>query len=179
MKEKKDKSQKKFNIVDFAIIAIVVLLIAGVIWKLSSATKSAHEEAAVQEEITLYETSAHMRFTVECVGILNDAANVMINSADTQLNNNYQDLAAYIVDRSIRPNTYKVTAADGTIMTVEDPETCIVTFVIEGYFDEEESTENMAYKIGTQEVRIGKGYVVKTKSIETSGYVTAMEVVNE
>lgn len=177
MKDKTEKTPKKFNIVDFAIIAIVILLVAAVCWNLFSASKSATEEAEVQEEVLKFESSDHMRFTVECYKVPIAAAEVMVNSEDTQLNNNYQDLAAFITDVQTRPTTYTVTNADGSESVITDPETCTVIFVVEGYYDEETAVNDMAYKLGTQELRVGKGYVVKTKSIEFTGYVTAMEVI--
>lgn len=179
MREKKDKSTKRFNIIDVAIIIVVLLLIAGVVWQLFSAKSDAEEAAQLDEEIINYASSPHMRCTVVCPNVPKEAAEIMVQSEDTQINNNYQDLAAYIVESEIRPNTDTVVMADGTTATLEDNDTCTVVFVIEGYFDRAASEEAMAYKLGTQELRIGKSYIVKTKSIETSGYVTAMEVVNE
>lgn len=179
MKEKQANSKKKFNIVDFAIIAIIIVLIAAVLWQLTTASDEAEASAAAQDEILVYENAPHMRCTVECYEVPIAAAEVMVRNEDPQINNNYMDLAGYIVDVSTRPTTYEVTDADGNTSTITDPNTCTVIFVIEGYFDEAVSTKAMAYSLGPQELRVGKGYTVKTKSIEFLGTVVAMEVVNE
>ena len=179
MNNKHEGAKKKFNLVDFAIIAILVILIAAFVIKLTAASDAAEEEAAIDEEIVLYEDSPHMRCTVECHNVPVAAAEVMLRNEDPQINNSYKDLAAYIVDVTSHPTVYEVTDAEGNISTVEDPETCTVTFVIEGYYNEAEATAALASTIGTQELRIGKGYTLKTKSIEVIGTVIAMEVVNE
>ena len=148
---------------------------------MTTATEDAEAEAAAQEEILVYEDAPHMRFTVECPDVPVSAAQDMARlcEADPQINNSYMDLAGYVMEVATEPTTYTVTAADGSEATVTDPSTCTVIFVVEGYFDEAAATKNMAYALGQQELRIGKGYVVKTKSIEVAGTVIAMEVVNE
>lgn len=177
--ERSERSPKKFNIVDFIIIVLAVALIAGACWKLSSASDSANQEASAQDAITHFDESPHMRFTVVCTGVVTEAATRIIDLEDTQLFNGDQELAAYITDCELRPTNFEITAADGTKITLDNPETRVLTFTIEGYFDRDEATENKTYQLGTQQVRIGKSYIVKTKSFEVNGYITAMEVVNE
>lgn len=179
MNEKQTAGKKKFNIVDFAILAIIIILIAAVLWQLTTATDEAEATAAAQEEVQIYEDAPHMRCTVECTKVPVAAAEVMVRNEDPQLNNNYTDLAAYIVDVTTRPTSHQEIDADGNVIEVVDPSTCTVVFVIEAFYNEAEATEKMAFSIGPQELRIGKSYNVKTKSIEQNGTVVAMEVVYE
>ena len=72
-----------------------------------------------------------------------------------------------------------ITGDDGMHFNFTNPDTCVVTFVAEGYFDRDTATKDKAYQLGSQQLRIGKNYIMKTKSFEVNGYVTAMEVVNE
>ena len=179
MKDNRSAPKKKFNIVDFAIIAIVIILIGTVVWKITTAKEEAEATAAIQEEVLVYEDAPHMRCTIECTNVPVAAAEVMVRNEDPQLNNNYTDLAGYIVDVTTRPTSYQQIDPDGNETTVIDPNSCTVIFVVEGYFDEAAAVEKGAYALGSQELRIGKGYVIKTKSIEITGTVVGMEVVNE
>lgn len=148
----------------------------GAVWKLTSASTSANEEAAAQDAIQHFDESPHMRFTVVCTGVLKDAAEKIAASDDLQLFNGDQDLAAYITSCTVRDSQYDITGDDGMHFNFTNPDTCVVTFVAEGYFDRDTATKDKAYQLGSQQLRIGKNYIMKTKSFEVNGYITAMEV---
>ncbi len=174
-----ERAPKRFNIVDVIILVLVVALVAGAVWKLTSASTSANENAAAQDAIQHFDESPHMRFTVVCTGVLKDAAEKIAASDDLQLFNGDQDLAAYITSCTVRDSQYDITGDDGMHFNFTNPDTCVVTFVAEGYFDRDTATKDKAYQLGSQQLRIGKNYIMKTKSFEVNGYITAMEVVNE
>lgn len=177
--ERNEMPKKKFNVVDAAIIVIVVLLIAGVAWKLFSASQAATEEANQNEQIEAYEELPHILYTVECLSVPTGAVENIENTDKLQLFNGEQLLAAYITDCTSEPLTDLVTNADGTSYTVENQRLSKMTFTVEAVYDQETFDKNNIYKVGTQELRLGKSYILKTETIELTGYVTSMEAVNE
>lgn len=176
--ENTKKPGKRFNIVDALVLLLVVLLIAGVAWKLTGATRSANEAASVNEIVKNFDELPHVRFTVNCYSVPVETAEVLLRCEDTQLYNGDLELAGFVTDCTTKPTVHIYTDADGNACTVENPDTCIVTFTAEGYFDREAAEEDGNYMLGTQELRIGKGYIIKTRSFELSGSITGMEIVN-
>ncbi len=151
---------RKINLVDFIVLLLVLILIAAVVWKAVDAGRTAAEER--EKEVTVaYENSPHLIYKVVCANIPLEVAETCkqqmeLPMAQRQLMSNGKAVEGYITDCYYEPmeeNFYWV------------------YFTIEVLPEEKEGI----YSVGSQEVRLGKGHIVKTYNIETSGWVYEME----
>ena len=154
---------KKFNLVDAIVVLLVVVIIVAIGWKVVSAGIAAAEKQEAEEVSQVYATSPHLVFDVVCSDLPEEVAQAFVQQmelpeADRQIMNGGNLVEGYITDCWYEPN--------------EDNSLCTVYFTCEAMLVEKEGI----YSVGTQEVRLGKGYIVKTYQIETSGYVYSMEV---
>ena len=166
--DKKGKLFGKINIVDLVVILLVVCILAAVIWKVADAKITAAQEAE-EESAASFENAPHMVYTVICRSVLPEVAEAITQerpAEDMQIMNGNELVEAFITDCSYE---YEVDS-DG-----KQTGTCKVYFTIEAALDETDGI----YKVGTQEVRIGKSHIVKTYDLETSGVISAMEVIDE
>ncbi|MBE6933368.1 MAG: DUF4330 family protein [Ruminococcaceae bacterium] len=158
---------KKFNIVDAIVVLLVVAVIVAIGWKMISASfAAAAEERKAAEMAEAYETLPHLIFDVVCINQPEEVAKGFVAQMDRpleerQIMNGGQLVQGYITDCHYELN--------------EETDLCKVYFTCEAVVTEKEGI----YSVGTQEVRIGKGYIVKTYEIETSGYVYTMETTGE
>ena len=154
---------KKFNLVDAIVVLLVVAVVVAIGWKAVSASFAAAEEREAAALAEAYETSPHLVFDVVSINQPEEVAEGFVAQmdrpmADRQIMNGGELVEGYITDCHYERN--------------EDNSLCTVYFTCEALLKEKEGI----YSVGTQEVRIGKGYIVKTYEIETSGYVYSMEV---
>ena len=166
---------KRFNIVDIAIIAILILIVLGIGWKLIGAKSSAEKEAESQQTLAEDDVFARLRFVVACPNVPTDAAKNAAASKQKQVFNSNQKLDAYVTECHYEVNSYTVTEDEDTQYTVTQDDLCTAYFTVEARYDENtynESAENEIFSVGTQEIRVGKGYVMKTSDYEFTGYVT-------
>lgn len=157
---------KKFNLVDAIVILLVVVIIAALAIKIVGASVTAAQEKRAEELAHAYATSPHLVYDVVCNDIPEEVAvafeeQMKLPMADRQMMSNGVPVEGYITGCTIEPH--------------EEDEFYDVYFSMEAILVDKEGI----YSVGSQEVRIGKGHIVKTYNIETSGYVYAMEVVGE
>ena len=151
---------RKFNLVDFIVILLVLIIVAAVAWKAVTAGRTAAEERAKAEMAAAYESAPHLVYKVVCTDIPQEVAEACrqqmdLPMEDRQLMSNGKSVEGYITDCRYEP------AESG----------CTLYFTIEVIPDEKDGI----YSVGSQEVRVGKGHIVKTYNIETSGWVYEME----
>lgn len=161
----------KFNLVDAVVVLILVLVIAAVAWKLIGAKAAADAEAAARDT-SVYDTSEHVKYTVECPDVLASVADAAKECEQLQLMTNGKPADGFVTGMVFTPNQETVIAPDGSQVSVEDPTTGTATFTIEAV----EDLEDGIYSAGGQELRIGKTYIVKTYDFEITGYITTLEV---
>jgi len=154
---------KKFNLVDAIVVLLVVAVVVAIGWKAVSASFAAAQEREAAQMAETYGSSPHLVFDVVCVNQPEEVAEGFVAQmdrpmTDRQIMNGGELVEGYITDCHYERN--------------EDNSLCTVYFTCEALLKEKEGI----YSVGTQEVRIGKGYIVKTYEIETSGYVYSMEV---
>lgn len=154
---------KKFNIVDAIVVLLVVVVIVAVGWKAVSASLAAAEEKKAAEMAEAYGTSPHLVYDVVCINVPEEIAESFEAQmerpmADRQIMNAGELIEGYITDCR-----YEVNEKTGY---------CTVYFTCEAVLTEKEGI----YSVGTQEIRVGKSYIVKTYDIETSGNIASMEV---
>ncbi len=157
---------KKFNLVDAIVVLLVVVILAAIGWKVVGASMTAAEERKAAELAEQYESAPHLCYDVVCNSVPKEvaesfAAQMALPQEDRQMMSNGTPVEGYVVGCRIEPH--------------EEDQLYNVYFQLEALLVDKEGI----YSVGSQEVRIGKGHIVKTYNIETSGYIYAMETTGE
>ena len=79
---------------------------------------------------------------------------------------------AVITDMQIEDYVQQVTTADGKIVDALDPSKKDLVFTIETTVAE----DTAAPSIGTQEVRAGRTFIIKTNDFETTGNIDSVQI---
>lgn len=161
----------KLNIIDLLILLVVIAAAVFLILRFTGG-----EQETPVEDTTLSEPN--FRYTVVCEDVplaLADSVVSAVNAAPyemqidegepvsvnpRQIYNGSKMIDAEIISVEILP-AYEET--DGQLVNL--------SFVVEATA----TSTSAAYQVGSQEVRLGKGHIVKTVDIELTGTVTAME----
>ncbi len=147
----------KFNIIDIVLILILVAAVAFVAVRFLSGSKD-----TLGSDVALSEPN--LVFTVVCEDVSEELANnimASLASADSELDGN-------IISMTRLFNSNKLVDAKVSAWEYKDGSLCLT---MEG----NAVYSNGAFSIGTQEVRIGKVFNVKTLDVEIEGTVYAME----
>jgi len=162
--EEKKRRVGKFNIVD---IIIVVILLAGGAFLGMKLLGGGGDVVG---------TSTRIEYTVLVPDVNPEACkNIMAiqeKLGQVQLMANGALVDGYVTDVTYGPHITHEPNAEGIIVTaVEEGENAHVdmTFTIEAAV-----SSTVTYKVGTQEVRVGKGHIVKTSEYELEGYEEAV-----
>lgn len=156
--DEKGKLFGKLNVIDF--LAIVVLIAALIFVAIRFLLPKAGDATAATTKLT---------YTVQVSGVdlptYNEVMRHMAaNDGRDQLMANGEMVDAYVTKVEFTPHVnYSVNAQGATVRSVEDYEggRLDLIFTIEANVDN--PTVN---KVGTQEVRVGKGHIVKTVHFE-------------
>ena len=143
----------KINLIDLLVILLVVAAAAAVIWK----TVGQKAAASVQAE------PIRVTYTVLCEDVPQDICDYAETQVGEKLLNNAKLLDAEIVSCESTPMGGAET--DGH---------CQLRITIEAAAE----TGSNAYKVSTQEVRVGYEYTVKTPYFELAGVISDLEVRN-
>ena len=162
----------KFNIIDIIVVLLLIAVIVFAVVHFTGKNKEEDSETLAPENEELQEPD--LRFTVFCENVPADLAENMEASVNgdpirvdgrdidaRRLNNNREMIPARITD--IRMEAGEKEGCRNVRFTVE-----AAAKLYKG-----------AYQIGTQEVRLGKEYLLKTLVIEVPGIVTEMEAIGE
>lgn len=161
--DEKGRLFKKINLVDFILILLILIIIAAVAWKTISARLEANKPPVEEEEIVqAYENSPHLVYKVVCTDIPEEIAKVFRQQMKLPISDRQLMAAGKAVEGYVTDCRYEPANEDGN---------CRVFFTLEAIAYENEGI----YTVGTQEVRLGKGHIVKTYNIETSGWVYEMD----
>ena len=147
----------KLNIIDIILIVILIAAVAFVAIRFLSADKN-----TLGSDVALSEPN--LVFTVVCEDVSEELANnimASLASADSELDGN-------IISMTRLFNSNKLVDAKVSAWEYADGK---LSMRIEG----KAIYSNGAFSIGTQEVRIGKVFNVKTLDVEIEGTVYAME----
>ena len=139
------------NVVDLLVLVAAIAVVAGVGYKLFA--KQIKEVASPQVSLTM---------TVRVRG----ATPFLVN--EVQRN-------SQVGKSLVNGNSYvnaQITTADGRIVTATDPEKKDLVFTI----TTKVSKGTPAPAIGTQEVRAGRTFIVKTNDFETTGNIDSVDI---
>ena len=154
------------NVVDLVILLAVILIVGAIIWQVFG--NKVTDAISEQEELTIVVaiTGAHPDLVaeVERQDLVGDKI-----VAD----NSYQD--AYISNVWIDDYVMQVPTDEGVIVDAKDPTQKTIRFEIKSTV----AADTPVPKIGSQEVRTGKTYIVKTQTFECSGTIYYMQIGSE
>ena len=134
------------NIVDLLVLVAAIAVVAGVGYKLFA--PQIKESVQPQVELT---------------------AIVRVRGATPFL---VTEVERTIEDMKIEDYAQQVTTADGRIVTAVDPDKKDIVFTIKTTVPKGTATPS----IGTQEVRAGRTFIVKTNDFETSGNIDSVDI---
>ena len=144
------------NVVDLLVLVAAIAVVAGVGYKLFA--KQIKEVASPQVSLTMtVRVRGATPFLVNEVQRNSQVGKSLVNG------NSYVN--AQITDMKIDDYNQQVTTADGRIVTATDPEKKDLVFTI-----------TTAPAIGTQEVRAGRTFIVKTNDFETTGNIDSVDI---
>lgn len=146
------------NLVDFVLLLAIVLAIAAVGYKTLNKPIGALVAEPQEATITLRVRGAMPYLVSE---ILKDA------TEGTQLVSGSDFVDATVVNSAAVPYVYSTVLPDGRGVEVTDPtkQDVLITIKAKGY------EKDPILKIGSQEVRIGRGYTFKTNRLEIESIV--------
>lgn len=146
------------NVVDFLVLLAAVAVIAGLGWKLLGPKVV----EAVSPTVTM---TSQMRVRGVSPVVYNDLLEHSQVGKHLVSGNEYT--AATITDMWMDDYEIQIQCADGRIVNAIDPVKKDVIFMIESQVSE----GTPAPKIGTQEVRMGRTFILKTNDFETTANI--------
>ncbi len=160
----KMKSKARFNIVDGLVLLAVLIALGAVSYKLFHQQVSNIVAPKVKMTVVAkvrgaqdyHFTAANQQLPAQLV-----AGNALIPDA-------------YIVAVKKEPYVIQNNTADGRVVDAVDPTKFDLVFTIEAIIPKDAAV----YKIGPQEIRVGKGYIVKTNVFEVNANIYEMSYVD-
>lgn len=151
------------NVVDLLVLVAAIAVVGGVGYKLFA--KQIKEVASPQVSLTMTVRVRGASPFLVAEAERNSQIGKSLVSGNSYMN-------ASITDMKIEPYQQQVTTADGEIVTATDPDKKDIIFTIETKV----SKGTPAPAIGTQEVRAGRTYIVKTNDFETTGIIDTVDI---
>ena len=150
------------NLVDILVILAILLVLGGIGYKVLSA--SIAETLSPTQEITV--TTRVRGIYPRYVSQIEDAV------GDQLLAGNALIKDAFLESVSFEPYVIQVQTDDGRIVDAKDPTRLECVFTIKAKVTRDTSV----IKIGTQEIRVGTGHFMKTRTIEFSTNIESIEL---
>jgi len=165
------KQTRKINIIDLIVLIVIAAVAVGVVLKMTGILdkSSGKEEAG----------SSVVEYTVKVLRVdpsVYQAVRGHIEAGDTQFMTNGGKEVDGSQVLSIRSEPYVFTTVlddgKGTTVKSEDP------YYLDVYFTCRSTTSNAeAHTVGTQEVRIGRNFIVKARNYELTGTIMECDTV--
>lgn len=171
----------KFNIIDILIVLLLIAVIVIVVTGVTAARKTAQAETPVTAAPIAgppAEFAPNLRFEVVACGLEPELAEKIAAAEENRIYNGFQLCDAYIVSAVVEPSTVTDTSGDAA-RQIDDPAHRNVRFTVEAQLHASDyyttiSGNRNAY-LGSQEVRLGKAYTLKTMTVEVLTTVTGLE----
>ncbi len=159
--EERNRRRFKFNVVDGIVLLIIVVGVILLAVKLTGERRSAAPTARI--EYTVLVRAVHPQVCENIMGY---------KKANAQLMASGNLLDGYVTDITYTPHVvYEGEKEQGALVGVESGENARMDMIFTIQAGVEDT---VAYRIGTQEVRIGKSHIVKTTDFELEGYSTTI-----
>jgi len=151
------------NVVDLIVIVAVIAVVGAIAWQLLGDDVS----DAVNPDVEL---TAHVAIAGANTNLMEEVERQDLVGEKLIANGAYTD--AYISDVWFEDYTMSVEAADGSIVRATDPEEQTIWFEIKTTVGKGTLTPS----VGSQEVRVGRTYTVKTRTFECDGIIYYVEI---
>ena len=161
--DEKGKLFGKINIIDLIIIICVVLVAAALVYKF--AAPAAENVVAPKSDmiVTMRVRGAMDYLDTEVKKELAPGTKLVAGS-------DYIAGAEVVSVESV-PYLVAATTDDGEIVTVSDPQKRDLIITVKS----KQNKNDPILKIGTQEVRIGRGFIFKTQTVEVNAIIETVE----
>ena len=150
------------NLVDFLVIAALVLVLGGIGYKVLSSAIA--EQLSPLQEITV--TTRVRGIHPRVVPTIENAVGEQLVAGNDFVKN------AYLESVSFEPYVTQQTTDEGKVVDAVDPTRLDALFVITAKV----ARNTPIIKIGTQEIRVGLGHFMKTRSIEFSTTIETVDL---
>ena len=156
---KDGKIKGKFNIIDLLAIILVVIVIAGIVWRFGSSVTT-----AVQSD-------SEFIYTVRVESVRDCTIEALEKKGKITDKNSTMDLGE-ILDVSVEDATTRVQLVDGTTVKEEIPEryTAMVTIKTRG-----KEADNSYITADSNELSVGRITEIFSKYVHTSGKIMSVE----
>lgn len=151
----------KLNIID---IILILALVAVVTFAFIVPAFMANDDNSLTSALGAEEGADKIAFTVVC----EDISEALANSVIASLESPDREVDGEMLSMTCLYNNHKLMNAEITAWEYADGD---LALTIEGY----SVYTNGAYAFATQELRIGKAYVVKTLGVEIEGAIYTLE----
>jgi hypothetical protein len=151
------------NIVDLLILVVVILVAGAIVWQLLGSKVS--DAISPQEELTA---------VVVIAGAHPDLVEEVMRQdlvGDKMVSGN-EYLGAYISDVWLDDYVEQIETADGRLVDAVDPTKKDIFMEIKTTV----AADTASPKIGSQEIRAGKTFIVKTQTFECSGIIYYVQI---
>ena len=187
MKDKQSGGKRlHFNIIDVLVLLLLVAVVVILVIKIGAVKAQQDADAKPAAVASVSGPSEdfvpEFRFDVVAAGLDNALAAQLAADAEAanRIYNSYRLRGAYITEVAVTPSRMTVLSSDGTPVAVDDPLHSDVRFTVEASTaDEEYYTDvdgNFNTYLGSQEIRVGKQYTLKTMTVEVNTMIVSMEV---
>lgn len=156
----------KLNLIDLLVVILVVCVIGAVAVKMTGTEVTKEDQLANAEMVDI-------SYTILCRMVHNDIADYIVeNEVGNQLMSNGELVESVFIEDIQRGTFYEnYVTNDGEPKKTESEEYCDLTFIISGQAPYGEN----AFRVGSQEVRVGKSHIVKTVGFEITGTCIELE----
>lgn len=156
---KDGKIKGKFNIIDILAIVLVLVVIAGIVWRFGSSVTT-----AVQSD-------SEFTYVVKVEGVRDYTIKALEKGGHVTDKNSTMDLGE-IVDVSVMPATTVSETADGNVISTELPDRYSALVTIKTYGKE---SDNSYIAADSNELSVGRTTNIFSKYVHTSGIIMSVE----
>lgn len=153
------------NVVDLVILLAVVVVVGAIIWQVFG--NRVTDAVSKQEEVTIVVSIAgsHPDLVEEVLrqDLVGEQSLVVMN------------ILAYITNVWLEDYVMQIPTADGTIVDATDPTQKTIYIEIKSQV----AAGTASPSIGSQELRAGRTYIVKTQTFECSGIIYYVQIGDE
>ncbi len=151
------------NVIDLVILLCIVLVAVALVYKL--AAPAAADVIAPKSDMIV---TMRVRGAMDYLDV--EAKKELVPGTRLVAGSDYIADAEVIAVESV-PYLAAVTAADGTVITAEDPQKTDLIITVRA----KQNKNDPILKIGTQEIRIGRGFIFKSQTVEVNAIIETVE----
>lgn len=151
------------NVVDLIILLVIVLVVGAIAWQLLG--NKVKDVVSTQEELTAVVAIAGAHPSLVDEVLRQDLVGEKMVSGN-------QYLDAYISNVTLTDYVMQIPNADGVIVDAVDPTQKTILIEIKSQV----AADTASPKIGSQEIRSGKTFIIKTQTFECSGIIYRVQI---